>query len=46
MPRAKTQSLIPFGMAVPATRVAGDRGEARPSFSQPEIDHLFNFVLA
>ena len=44
--RAKTQGLITFGMAVPAMRVAGDRGEARPSFSQQEIDHLLGFVPA
>jgi integrase len=42
--RAKTQGLITWGMAVPVMRVAGDRGEARPSFSQQEIDHLLSFV--
>lgn len=42
--RAKTQGLITFGMAVPVMRVAGDRGEARPSFSQQEIDHLLGFM--
>jgi integrase len=42
--RAKTQGLITWGMAVPAMRVAGDRGEARPSFSQQEIDHLLRFM--
>ena len=44
--RAKTQGLITSGMAVPAMQVAGDRGEARPSFSQQEIDHLLSFVPA
>jgi integrase len=42
--RAKTQGLITFGMAVPVMRVAGDRGEARPSFSQQEIEHLLAFL--
>lgn len=42
--RAKTQGLITFGMAVPVMRVAGDRGEARPSFSQQEIEHLLVFM--
>jgi integrase len=42
--RAKTQGLITFGMAVPAMRVAGDRGEARPSFSHQEIDYLLGFM--
>ena len=42
--RAKTQGLITFGMAVPVMRVAGDRGEARPSFSQQEIEHLLAFM--
>jgi integrase len=44
--RAKTQGLITFGMAVAAMCVAGDRGEARPSFSQQEIDHLLGFMPA
>jgi len=44
--RAKTQGLITFGMAVPVMRVAGERGEARPSFSQQEIDHLLSFMPA
>ena len=44
--RAKTQGLITWGMAVPVMRVAGDRGEARPSFSQQEIDHLLSFMPA
>ena len=42
--RAKTQGLITFGMAVPVMRVAGDRGEARPSFSQQEIDYLLGYL--
>jgi integrase len=42
--RAKTQGLITFGMSVPMMRVAGDRGEARPSFSQQEIEHLLAFM--
>lgn len=42
--RAKTEGLITFGMAVPVMRVAGDRGEARPSFSQQEIEHLLVFM--
>jgi integrase len=42
--RAKTQGLITFGMAVPVMRVAGDRGEARPSFGQQEIEHLLVFI--
>jgi integrase len=44
--RAKTQGLITFGMSVPVMRVAGDRGEARPSFSQQEIEHLLAFMPA
>ncbi len=42
--RAKTQGLITFGMAVPVMRVAGDRGEARASFSQQEIDYLLGYL--
>ena len=42
--RAKSQGLITFGMAVPVMRVAGDRGEARPSFSQQEIDYLLGYL--
>jgi integrase len=42
--RAKTQGLITFGMSVPTMRVVGDRGEARPSFSQQEIDYLLGFM--
>jgi len=44
--RAKTQGLITFGMAVPAMRAAGDRGDARPSFSQQEFDQLLSFMPA
>ena len=42
--RAKTQGLITFGMAVPTMRVAGARGETRPSFNQQEIDYLLGFI--
>ena len=44
--RAKTQGLITFGMVVPVMRVAGDRGEARPSFSHQEIERLLLFMSA
>lgn len=44
--RAKTHGLITFGMAVPVMRVAGERGEARPGFSQQEIEHLLRFMPA
>lgn len=42
--RAKAQGLITFGMTVPVMRVAGARGETRPSFNQQEIDYLLGFM--
>jgi hypothetical protein len=41
---ARQRGLLPVSKPAPALTIKGPPGEARPSFTQPEIDHLLGFM--
>ena len=41
---ARHRGLLPVSKPAPALTIKGRPGEARPSFTQPEIDHLLAFM--